>query len=66
MRMGIRMITITTGINTYRFDSVADALKRICKWTENGLASEKESCAFIIQLFNQIPDSIYNQIIDEI
>lgn len=57
--------TLTTSITSYSFDSLKDALARILRFENDNLISERESAKFIMQLFHQIPEDIYNDIINE-
>ncbi len=50
----------------YSFDTLQNAIKRINSWFDDGLINEKECMAFIIQLFHQIPESEYNDIINKL
>lgn len=58
------MITLSGGFEftRYSFDTFGEALNRISKWTEKDLVSEEECADFIVQLFHQIPDELYNKI----
>jgi hypothetical protein len=58
-------IQLTGSITKYKFDSFEDALRRIINWKNTGLCTEKDLMGFIVQLFHEIPDDIYNQIIDQ-
>lgn len=49
----------------YSFDSLQSTIKRINSWFEQGLINEKECAAFIIQLFHEIPEDMYNDIISK-
>jgi hypothetical protein len=57
-------IVIKSGIALYKFSSLKDATKALFRWQNDGLAEEKEIADFIIQLFNQIPETLYNDIVD--
>lgn len=57
-------VQLVGGVADYRFDSFEDALKRIIDWKNRGLCSERDIMGFIIQLFHEIPNDVYNQIID--
>lgn len=57
-------IVIKSGIGEYRFPNLTDATKALFRWQDEGLASEKEIARFIIQLFHQIPEPLYNDIIN--
>lgn len=59
------MIELTGNISSYKFGTFGDAIQRINKWREDGLAGEKEICSFIMQLFHEIPEDIYNDIIEK-
>jgi hypothetical protein len=59
------VIVLKDTLSSYTFDSLGDALRRISRWSEKELINERESAKFITQLFNQIPDSLYNSIQDE-
>jgi hypothetical protein len=60
-------ITLNGGIGSiYSFDSFEGAIKRINAWFEQGLINEDECMGFIIQMFHQIPESNYNNIINKI
>ena len=52
------------GITDYRFENIEDAIKAIARWNDNGSSNEKTNARFIIQLFHQIPESVYNDIVD--
>jgi hypothetical protein len=56
------VIILKDTLSSYTFDSLGEALRRLSKWSEQGLIEERESANFIIQLFNQIPDSLYNSL----
>jgi hypothetical protein len=56
---------LTSAISLYTFDSLGDSLRRLTKWEESGLITEREYAKFIIQLFHQIPEELYNDIINE-
>ena len=58
-------VVLRTSITSYSFDSIRDALRRISVWNNEELLSDRESAKFIIQLFNQIPEELYNDIINE-
>lgn len=49
----------------YSFDSLQGVIDRIDKWFDQELIDEKECAAFIIQLFHQIPEETYNDIINK-
>jgi hypothetical protein len=60
------MLVLNGGIGArYSFDTYEAAIKRLHSWFNDGLITEKECMAFIIQMFNQIPEGIYNDIINE-
>jgi len=56
---------LRSAISTYTFDSLGDSLRRLTKWEEGELISERDYASFIIQLFHQIPEEMYNDIINE-
>lgn len=56
---------LRSSITSYTFDSLGDSLRRLTKWEEDGIITEREYARFIIQLFHQIPDELYNDIINE-
>lgn len=61
------MIVLNGGIGArYSFETFGEAIKRLGKWNDENLVSEKEMCDFIIQMFHQIPEPIYNEIINEL
>ena len=49
----------------YTFDDFASALKTMNRWIEQNLVTEEECAAFIVQMFHQIPDELYNRIQDK-
>lgn len=59
------MIIIKDTLSSYQFDSVSEALRRISKWSDKQMITEREAAKLIIQLFHQIPDSLYNSIQSE-
>ncbi len=60
------MLTLNGGIGArYTFDTYEAAIERLHKWFKDGLIDEKECMAFVIQMFNQIPEGTYNDIINE-
>lgn len=59
--------TIHGGIGaTYSFDTLQEAFKRMHYWFESNLVSERECEEFIIQIFHQIPEGDYNEIINKL
>lgn len=58
-------IIIKDTLSSYQFDSVSEALRRISKWSDKQMITEREAAKLIIQLFHQIPDSLYNSIQSE-
>jgi hypothetical protein len=58
-------IVIKDTLSRYEFDSISEALRRISKWSDKQMISEKEAAKLIIQLFHEIPDSLYNSIQNE-
>lgn len=58
------MITIQGFLNTYQFGTFGDAIQRINQWRIDGLVSEREIAEIIIQLFHEIPEELYNDIIN--
>lgn len=58
------MIELTGHIASYKFGTMTDAIKRINQWAEDGLADEKAVCGFIMQLFHEIPEDVYNDLIE--
>lgn len=58
------MIRIQGFLNSYQFESFADAIKRLNQWNIDGLVSERDNAEFIIQLFHEIPEGLYNDIIN--
>lgn len=56
---------LRSAITTYSFDSLGDSLRRLIQWEGSGLITEREYAKFIIQLFHQIPEEMYNDIINE-
>jgi len=59
------MIKLKGDISFYETDSLSSAVVGISKWVEKGLANERDVAGFIIQLFHQIPEPIYNDIIEK-
>jgi hypothetical protein len=58
-------VQLIGGIADYKFDSFEDALKRIIDWKNRDLCTERDLMGFIVQLFHEIPNDVYNQIIDQ-
>lgn len=58
-------IVIRSGIGVYRFKDLTDASRALFRWQDEGLAEEKDIAGFIIQLFHQIPEPLYNDIVHE-
>jgi len=58
------MISIEGTIAQYKFESFELAIKRLNSWIEQGLATEKDLCFFIMQLFHEIPEDVYNDLIN--
>lgn len=59
------MITIHGFLNKYQFGSFGDAIKRLNQWQNDGLVSERDIAEFIIQLFHEIPEELYNDIVNQ-
>jgi len=52
-------------VGQYKFDCFGDVVTRLAQWVRDGLITEKQLAAYIIQLYNQIPEGTYNDIINE-
>lgn len=59
------MIILKDALSSYSFDSLSEGLTRLSRWSDKQMITEREAAKFIIQLFNQIPDSLYNSIQSE-
>ena len=59
------MIVIKDTLSSYSFDSISESLRRIAKWSDKEMITEREAAKLIIQIFNQIPDALYNSIQNE-
>lgn len=66
--LGDNMVTISSGSNifSYTFDSYHEAFKRFAKWFEDGLVSEEECMGFVIEMFHQIPEGVYNRLAEKL
>lgn len=58
-------IILRDTLSTYEFDNLGDSLRRLSKWSEKEMITDREAAKFIIQLFNQIPEGMYNSIQNE-
>lgn len=59
------MVAITGVVGKYKFESFEGAIKRLAKWLEDDLITEKQLMSYIMELYNQIPEETYNSIINE-
>ncbi len=59
------MVAIEGIVGQYKFDSFADAIKRLASWAEKDLITEKQLMAYIMELYHQIPEDKYNSIVNE-
>lgn len=59
-------IVLRDALSTYEFDTLGDSLRRLSRWSDKEMITDREAARFIIQLFHQIPDPVYNSIQDEI
>lgn len=59
------MVAITGIVGQYKFESFEGAIKRLSKWIDDDLITEKQLMLYIMELYNQIPEETYNSIINE-
>ncbi len=57
-------IKIKDGMQLYSFETLKDATKALFRWQDKEMVTDKEIAAFIIQLFHQIPETLYNDIVN--
>lgn len=57
-------IKIKSGLFTYEFETLRDATKALFQWQDKEYVTDKDIAQFVIQLFHQIPEQLYNDIIN--
>ncbi len=60
------MITYSGLIGRYECETFEEALKSLIARKDKGIIDEKDIMKAIIQLFHQIPEKDYNDIIDQL